>query len=155
EEPVAERGVLYLSLESIGGDVFVDAELDGRKQSYTPAGGAELAHRLRALYLRLPSDEATQAELSPLLKEVGGAFFAPITAMLEAATEVRFIVPGKFLLFPLDLLHFKGQPLFLQKPVTYGFERLESGQFQFAPPRKALIIEDKAVNPKKCCQMLK
>ncbi|HEV2667083.1 MAG TPA: hypothetical protein VG324_19335, partial [Blastocatellia bacterium] len=72
-----------------------------------------------------------------------------------AAAEIRFTIPGKFLVFPLDLLHFKGRPLFLQKPVSYSFERLAAGRFLFSPEWKALIISDKTSDPENGCQLLK
>src|SRR5262249_11765585 len=105
-QAAAERDVLYLSLEQEGDQIELRAELDGRHQSYTLPQGAEMARRLRKLYVLLSSGESTKAELNPLLKESGATLFTPIAAMLDAATEIRFIIQGKFLIFPLDLLHF-------------------------------------------------
>ncbi len=98
--------------------------------------------------------QGAKDELKPVLEELGATFFTPITSLLEEAAEIRFIISGKFLRFPLDLLHFKGQPLFLQKPVTYGFEKLEAGPVAFTAPRPALMIEDEGLNSEKCCQRL-
>ena len=154
-QPVAERGVLYLSLEPAGDQISVRAELDGKKIFHLLDQRAEMTRQLRALYILLESEKANKEELYPLLEKFGDTFFAPIADLMDAAAEIQFIIPGKFLLFPLDLFHFKGQPLFLQKPVSYSFEKLAAGQFLFSPPERALIIEDPAVNPQKCCQMLK
>src|SRR5262245_47642456 len=106
-QPPAERGVLYLSLEPTGDQISVQAELDGGRKSYTILQGAEVARELRSLYVLLQGAESTETDLNPLLKKFGAIFFTPITAMLDAAAEIRFVIPGKFLIFPLDLLHFK------------------------------------------------
>ena len=154
-QPPAERGVLYLSLEPAGDQISVQAELDGDRKSYRVPHGAEMARELRALYMLLQGGESTETELNPLLKKFGAIFFTPIAAMLGAAAEIRFVIPGKFLIFPLDLLHFKGRSLFLQKPVSYSFERMTAGQFLFSPEWKALIISDKTSDPENGCQLLK
>jgi len=152
--PVAEHGALYLTLEPDGAQISLRAELDGRNQSYTIADRTEITRRMQELYLQLYQMRGAKAELKPVLEELGATFFTPITSLLEEAAEIRFIIPGKYLRFPLDLLHFKGRPLFLQKPVTYGFEKLEAGPVAFTAPRPALMIEDEGLNSEKCCQWL-
>lgn len=160
--PSTRSGVLYLSLQSTGNQISIRAELGEKNKSYTLAKGAEeIAKQVEGLYWRLqssigaPHNRATKAEINPLLEELGALFFTPIMALVDSSSEIQFVIPGRFLLFPLDLLHFRGRPLFLQKPVTYSFDKVESGQFLLSHKRTALIISDKSSDPENGCKVLK
>jgi hypothetical protein len=149
-------GVLYLSLKSTGNQVSIQADLDEKHKSFTVAQGAEeIVNGLKMLFARLEKREVTRAEINPLLEGVGAHIFTPIAELVDSSTEIQFIIPGRFLTFPLDLLHFKGRPLFLQKPVTYSFEKIGAGQIPLSPRHTALILEDRSINPERCCQILK
>jgi len=150
------KGVLYLSLQSTGNQVSIQAELDEKNKSFTLAKGAEeIVSRLKTLYSRINEGEGAKADINPVLEEFGALIFTPIADLVDSSTEIQFVIPGRFLTFPLDLLHFKGRPLFLQKPVTYSFEKIGPGEFPLSPRQTALIIEDKSINPERCCQILK
>jgi hypothetical protein len=154
--PATRRGVLYLSLQSTGNQVSIQAELDEKKKSFTLAKGAEeLVSRLKMVYSRINQGEGAKADINPVLEELGALIFTPIADLVNSSTEIQFVIPGRFLTFPLDLLHFKGLPLFLQKPVTYSFEKIGPGEFPLSPRQTALIIEDRSINPERCCQILK
>ena len=150
------RRVLYLSLQSTGNQVSIQAELDDKNKSFTLAKGAEeIVSRLQMVYSRINDGEGAKADINPVLEEFGALIFTPIADLVDSSTEIQFVIPGRFLRFPLDLLHFKGRPLFLQKPVTYSFEKIGPGEFPLSPRQSALIIEDRAINPERCCQILK
>jgi len=154
--PSASRGVLYLSLQSTNNRVSIRAELDEKSKSFTLAKGAEeIVSRLKMVFEKIDERKATKAELTPVLEEFGGLIFTPIADLVNSSTEIQFVIPGRFLTFPLDLLHFKGRPLFLQKPVTYSFDKTGSGQFSLSPQRTALIISDPSTDPENGCQVLK
>jgi len=154
--PATRRGVLYISLQSTGNQVSIQAELDEKNKSFTLAKGAEeLVSRLKMVYSRINGGESAKADINPVLEEFGALIFTPIADLVDSSTEIQFVIPARFLTFPLDLLHFKGLPLFLQKPVTYSFEKIGPGEFPLSPRQTALIIEDRSINPEKCCQILK
>jgi len=154
--PATRTGVLYLSLHSSGNQVSIRAELDEKNKSFTLAKGAdEIASRLKMVYSRINEGEATKADINPVLEEFGALIFKPIADLVSSSTEIQFVIPGRFLSFPLDLLHFKGRPLFLQKPVTYSFDKIESGHFPLSSHRTALIISDKSSDPENGCKVLK
>jgi hypothetical protein len=149
-------GVLYLSLQLTGNQISIQAELDEKNKSFTLAKGAEeIVSRLKTLYSRINEGESAKADINPVLEEFGALIFTPIAGLVDSSTEIQFVIPGRFLTFPLDLLHYKGRPLFLQKPVTYSFEKIGPGEFPLSPRQTALIIEDRSINPEKCCQILK
>lgn len=156
-EPVTERGVLFLTLtlDSDRDEILVRADLDGKDQSYKLSGTAEeILRRLRKLYVLLEGDEDTKEKLKPSLDAFGKALFDPISSQIDAANEIRFVIPGELLIAPFDLFNYKGSHLFLKKPVTYSFERIASSPFRFLPPQTAMIIEDKSINPEQCCKIL-
>jgi hypothetical protein len=154
--PATRRGVLYLSLQSTGNQISIQAELGKQNKSFTVTKGAdEMATQLKMLFARLEKRDVTKADIDPLLEELGALIFTPIADLIDSSTEIQFVIPGRFMTFPLDLLHFKGRPLFLQKPVTYSFEKFGSGEFSLSPRQTALIIEDRSINPERCCQILK
>ncbi|HKQ73182.1 MAG TPA: hypothetical protein VJ810_05600 [Blastocatellia bacterium] len=154
--PTTRRGVLYLSLQSTGNQVSIRAELDEKNKSFTLAKKSEeVVSRLKMVYSRINEGEARKADINPVLDEFGALIFKPIADLVDSSTEVQFVIPGRFLTFPLDLLHYKGRPLFLQKPVTYSFDKIGSEQFPLSPQRTALIISDKSSDPENGCQILK
>ncbi len=154
--PSTRRGVLYLSLQSTGNQVSIRAELDEKNKSFTLAKGAEeIVSRLKMVFEKIDERTATKAELTPALEEFGALIFTPIADMVDSSKEIQFIIPGRFLTFPFDLLHFKGRPLFLQKPVTYSFDKIGSGQYSLSPKRTALIVSDPSTDPENGCQVLK
>jgi hypothetical protein len=154
--PATSRGVLYLSLQSTGNQVSIRAELDEKNKSFTLAKGAdEIVSRLKTLFAHLDNQEGAKTDITPVLEEFGALIFTPIADLVDSSTEIQFVIPGRFLTFPLDLLHFKGLPLFLQKPVTYSFEKIGPGEYPLSPRQTALIIEDRSINPERCCQILK
>jgi hypothetical protein len=154
--PATRIGVLYLSLQSTGNRISIQAELDDKNKSFTLAKGAEeMVSRLKMVYSRINEGEGAKADINPVLEEFGALIFTPIADLVDSSTEIQFVIPGRFLTFPLDLLHFKGLPLFLQKPVTYSFEKVGPGEFPLSPRQTALIIEDRSINPERCCQILK
>jgi hypothetical protein len=155
-QPPTRSGVLYLSLQSTGDQVSIRAELGDKHKTFTLAKGAdEIVSRLKMLFAQLDKREVAKAEINPLLEEFGALIFTPIAELVDSAPEIQFVIPGRFLTFPLDLLHFKGSPLFLQKPVTYSFEKIGSGQFPLSSQQAALIISDKSTDPENGCQVLK
>jgi hypothetical protein len=107
------------------------------------------------VYSRINEGEASKSDINPALQEFGSLIFKPIADLVDSSAEIQFVIPGRFLTFPLDLLHFKGRPLFLQKPVTYSFDKIEPGQFPLSPQRTALIISDKSSDPENGCKVLK
>src|SRR5262249_7249129 len=154
--PTTRRGVLYLSLQSSGNQVSIRAELDEKNKSFTLAKGAEeVVSRLKMVYSSINEGEARKTDITPVLEEFGALIFTPIADLVKSSTEIQFVIPGRFLTLPLDLLNFKGRPLFLQKPVTYSFDKIEPGQFQLSLERTALIISDKSSDPENGCQFLK
>jgi hypothetical protein len=154
--PPTRSGVLYLSLQLTGNQVSIQAELGDKHKTFTLAKGAdEIVSRLKMLFARLDKREGAKAEINSMLEEFGALIFTPIAELVDSAPEIQFVIPGRFLTFPLDLLHFKGSPLFLQKPVTYSFEKIGPGQFPLSSQQSALIISDESTDPENGCQVLK
>src|SRR5262245_44073456 len=154
--PSTRSDVLYLSLKSTGNQVSIQAELGEKQRSITLAKDAEeIVSRLKMVFSHMDERKAKKSEFAPVLEEIGSLIFTPISDLVDSSTEIQFVIPGRFLTFPFDLLHFKGRPLFLQKPVTYSFDKIGSGQFSLSPQRTALIISDPSTDPEDGCQGLK
>lgn len=90
------------------------------------------------------------------LKSYGAAFFDPLAELLAEATEVQFVLAGEELLtFPFDLLHFGDRPLFLQKPVSYGFDEVEKRPCEFDGFTKNLLVSDVTADPERAVETVR
>ena len=154
--PAIRKGALYLSLLQTGNQLSIRAELDGKYKSFTPPKGAEeIAAQLIDLFSKIDKGDTAKEEIIPALEKYGALFYSPIAELVDSSSEIQFVIPGRFLKFPLDLLYFKKKPLFLQKPVTYSFEKVGDGRFPLSIDRTALIISDKSTDPENGCQIVK
>ena len=85
---------------------------------------------------------AIPAETRLLLEKVGQLLFDPVHDFMEAATEIEFVIADDEMLFPLDALFYQGSPLFINRPVTYRFNRKADNYFAFSTNSNGCMISD-------------
>lgn len=96
----------------------------------------------------LENDGYNAGKLDPTLAELGRAVLDPFDAELAAASEVVFRVKPERLVRPLDLLHWRGKPLYLQKPVVYELVDYPVNPRAWQPTlTTALLISDPSADP--------
>lgn len=95
----------------------------------------------------LESDGYDPAALDPTLEEMGHAVLDRFDAELAAASVVVFRVKPERLVRPMDLLHWRGKPLYLQKPVMYELVDYPANERRWKAPATALLISDPTADP--------
>ena len=150
---VAVAGAQTLTIEPslVHGKLAVDATLAGQTRRVdTLVKWKDWRRDVRALHDRLAKYEP--ATLDPELERLGQVLFGELSRELERAAEVVFVVPKDELRQPLDLLHWKGAPLYLAKPVAYviaGLDKAEEVRAATPPSAwtSALLATDPTADP--------
>lgn len=91
--------------------------------------------------------EKEKKEMVDLLEAVGFALFDPVEPYIEAASAIEFIITEALIFYPFDALYFKGNPLFLTKPVMYSFSSKPDAPLTVSGDWKGLMISDKRQDP--------
>jgi hypothetical protein len=89
------------------------------------------------------------ASLERLLDDAGALFFDPIETQVAIARHIEFIVTAECLFYPFDVLHVGGTPLFLKKPISYGFAPKEKTALRASASWRGLIIADAQTDPER------
>ena len=110
-------------------------------------GGTTVAD-LRDLYAELEDLTLDEADGTALLEQLGRDLLGPLANPIRAAQRIEFLVPPEALELPLDALFLDGEPLFLQRPVSFrliGNARVSDG----AAPRlrSAVVVSDETADP--------
>lgn len=96
----------------------------------------------------LENDGYDPRRLDPVLEELGQAVLGPLDARIATASEIVIRVRSDRLLEPIDLLHWRGKPLWLQKPVVYELARHPVEARSWEPTlTTALLISDPTADP--------
>lgn len=129
---------LALVAPALAGPLVIDSV------SGVPRFQKEMKRALKAL----ENDGYDPARLDPVLDELGQALFRPLDDRIAAASEIVFRVRPDQLLQPIDLLHWRGKPLWLEKPVVFELERhpVRPKAWQ-GPLTTALLISDPTADP--------
>ncbi|MFM7640401.1 MAG: hypothetical protein ACKO45_02465 [Cyanobium sp.] len=84
-----------------------------------------------------------------MIEKLGREILGPFQVLIENADEIIFVVTDGLLETPLDLLNHNGQPLFLQKPVSYRVRQPTKQGSRFSWPVSALVVSDASADPER------
>jgi len=147
--PPDEVVTLYVYVKPIDSGLSIEAQLKSRKTSFEVT--AFPASQLKDfLDISCETSNHEYAEVAPLLEQYGEKLFGPIETFIRQCTEIEFVLADDSLIsYPFDLLLFQGEPLFIQKPVAYSFEKVGPGQIDLKEISHALLISDKTADPER------
>ncbi len=95
-----------------------------------------------------PAEQETES-LDRLLDDAGALFLDPIETQIAIANRIEIIVTEEYLFYPFDALHVGGTPLFLKKPVSYGFSTKSRRVLKASASWRGLIIADEQTDPER------
>ena len=150
---------LYIALEEDLNDIHVSAqEEDGQDILSETFDKSEFYDELRVFYELIESRRLSNAVGHQMTVELGNKLFEPFTRLIQDADEVVFVVPPTFLELPMDLLSYEGQPLFLQKTVSYRIAstqiHFKTEEFQFSSLQSAFLVSDVTADPERAARSL-
>jgi hypothetical protein len=134
---------LFVHIEGKGDTLRVLAETTNQSQFHQ----IKSLQAIETIYSTLESRRIDRITFETLLKNLGEQLFEPIRLLIEASSEIQFIISENLIKIPFDLLYFKDKPLFLQKTITYSFAKVENRNFKFSQALSALIVSDKTADP--------
>lgn len=149
--PVVGGGTLVVAPVVDGGKLAVDVTMGGaRRHLVTALGGEAWRRGMRGVYDALDEGGYDAAALDPELERLGAALFGRLDAELAGCGEVQFVVPAGELRQPLDLLHWRGRPLYLARAVGYAVgSAVGAGGAPEKPGRwaTAVLVSDATADP--------
>ncbi|OQX28097.1 MAG: hypothetical protein BWK80_01895 [Desulfobacteraceae bacterium IS3] len=148
---VSYANTLFLHIEGKNDTLSIYAETGTQTKSYQ----VKRLQDIEALYPLLQRRQIDRNSFEQLLRELGIEVFEPIHTFIESSSEIGFVMAENLVKLPLDLLYVKEIPLFLQKPITYSFTKINSQNLQFSNTLSALIISDKTADPENGTYFLK
>jgi hypothetical protein len=141
--------VLYIKLTDDSKILQIMAQ-NGRRETRTERiDKADFRRKTLDLYKGLESRRLSDADGQRMVKNLGRQILGPFRALIETADEVVFVVSDGLLETPLDLLYHNGQPLFLQKPVSYRVTQPTKQGSGFSLPGSALVVSDASADPER------
>ncbi|KZN46389.1 hypothetical protein [Pseudoalteromonas luteoviolacea] len=145
----SEHKTLYLSLDTSNKHVLVKATLGNRVIRYSLD---ELSQQTRSNFdsvlMKLNSWELDKAFLKQAIGRYESTLLTPIASLLDKATHIHFVLDKGSFDFALDLISYKGQPLFLQYPVSFSYKPVKvAHEYRFDEQGNGLIVKDKTTDP--------
>jgi hypothetical protein len=149
ESPPDEAVTLYVHIKPIDSGLSIEAKLKSDITSFEVEDFP--AEQLKGfLDVTCETSKHDYEEVEPLLEEFGEKLFSPIETFIRQSTEIEFVLADDTLiLYPFDLLHFQGEPLFIQKPIAYSFEEVRPRQIDLKKISHALLISDETADPER------
>lgn len=151
-----EAATLFLSFQVVNNQIKINADLGSQHKAYLLSHNAdELTKRFNRIYAQIEEQTFSKKQLLLELNLLGKLLFEPISPFIESSSQIEFIIPKELIKFPLDLLIFKEQFLFLYRPVSYSFSKQMPENFSFTSDWKAIIVSDPTADPENGCYLLK
>lgn len=147
--PPADVITLYVYVKPVDSGLSIEAKLKSQITSFKV--DAFPAAQLKAfLDMSCETSNHEYVEVAPLLEEYGQKFFDPIQTFIQQCSEIEFVLGQDTLIpYPFDLLFFQGEPLFIQKPVAYSFEKVGPERINLKEISHALLISDETADPER------
>lgn len=145
------QSTLYISFEEKSSYIYVSAQEEGQNIQVEKFDKAEFRKELVGFYELLESRRLPNEIGYQMIDELGEKLLNPFKILIQSADEVVFVLPANLLELPIDLLSHEGQPLFLQKTVSYRiastqthFNEQESQSFSL---QSAFLVSDVTADP--------
>ena len=143
--------VLYIKLAEGSKFLRIISQNGGRETRTERIDKADFRRKTLDLYKGLESRRLSGAAGQRMIEDLGRQILGPFQTLIETADEIVFVVSDGLLETPLDLLYHNGQPLFLQKPVSYRVTQplLTKQDSGFSLPGSALVVSDASADPER------
>jgi len=156
DESTAPVKVLYLRFEETAGKAVIHAEFGAEKKSYTVSESPEtLRQDFDKLYHRLEKVKATRSVIEKLLGRHEKPFYDPVSAYIDKADEIQFIIDADSIQYAFDLITFNNRPLFLHKPISFSASKQAPKQNTFSETWSGLAVSDPSADPDRGVKFLK
>ena len=145
-QPADDRNTLHAEIRQDDDErLAVHAEMDGQSKTFVLP--AQVIEDLNQLYEDLEARRGR--DFASVGKRLGDLILAPLGPMLKRAKAVRFTIDEDLIGLPLDLLSFEGEPLFVQKPVTFELPstRRSAAKATFSAKWSGLMMRDRTADP--------
>lgn len=151
-----EDGILYLMVNTSGKKVSIEAKLDEKSKKFIINEDAEVTKgNFNSILAKLNNWDLGKKYLDNNLAQYEEIIFHPISAMLDESNHVHFVLDKGSFSFALDLIPFKGEPLFLQRPTSFSSKPLNVvTNYKFNPEGLGLVIKDKTTDPDEASLLL-
>jgi len=116
------------------------------KKSHRISIPQNLDSDLRALYADLETKKFDERS-DYLAKRAGKLLLSPLEPILSGADEINFVISDDMVSLPLDLLYFRGAPLFVQKPVTFDLSSVTKVKRALPRPWSVIAFRDVTADP--------
>jgi hypothetical protein len=144
--------VLYIALAEDAQYVRISAQSSKYETRMEQIDKADFRKGSVDLYKALESRRLSDAAGQRMIEDLGRQILGPFQALIETADEIVFVVSDDLLEAPLDLLYHKGQPLFLQRPVSYRVAQPLRHDSGFSSPISALVVSDVTADPERAAE---
>jgi hypothetical protein len=148
----SDSDVLFITLEEDSANIVFAARTNGHKARIERFDKGEFRRRYMTLYTALESRGLSDAAGQRMIEELGEQVLIPFQSLISSADEIVFVVSDELLEAPLDLFLHKGQPLFLQKPVSYRVSRDLGNDSVFVLPTSAFVVSDATADPEQAAK---
>lgn len=148
----SQSNVLYIALAEDAQYLRIAAQTSKYETRMERIDKADFHKGSLDLYKALESRRLSDAAGQRMIEELGRQILEPFQILIETADEIVFIVSDDLLEMPLDLLYHKGQPLFLQKPVSYRVTQPLGHVSGFSLPVSALVVSDVTADPERAAE---
>ncbi len=139
-----DRNTLHAEIRQNGARLSVHAELDGQSKTFVLP--AQVIKELKQLYDDLEARRGR--DFASIGRRLGDLVLSPLGPMLKRAKAVRFTITEDLIGLPLDLLSFEGEPLFVQKPVTFELPSTRRPAAKtFSAEWSGLMMRDRTADP--------
>ncbi|BBN82207.1 hypothetical protein PA25_21920 [Pseudoalteromonas sp. A25] len=148
--------ILYLNLTSSEETISIEAKLDGKTKKFRLDEDSNITKRnFKSILEKLNEWELSKKYFENNLAHYEKTIFNPISTMLDESNQVHFILDEGSFAFALDLIPYKGKPLFLQRPTSFSSKPIRVVKnYKFNPDGLGLTIKDKTTDPESASLIL-
>ena len=151
-----EDSVLYIQILSKQETIVVNASIGLSRQSFkVKEPKAKVDSDFTNIWNELDTWKVTHESVDALLSRYEYSLFNPIEGLLKKAKQIHFIVDDKSFRYALDLVPYKGKPLFLQYPISFSSNKVSVHQKSFYSENwSGLSISDHTADPQNAVSYL-
>ncbi|NTS78483.1 CHAT domain-containing protein [Catenovulum sp. SM1970] len=141
--------VLYVQLQSTGEHLHVKANLDNDVIAFEVSDAlTQLEADFGQLWGELDTWQVNKKNVAHLVSQYEASLLTPLNRLLENAKQVHFIIDETSFDYALGLIPYRGQPLFLQYPISYSTDNVKVlTKSYYSENWRGLSISDETADP--------
>ncbi|MBQ4845046.1 hypothetical protein [Pseudoalteromonas sp. MMG005] len=152
----SEDNVLYIKVLSEKQSVVVNAKMgSSHKRFRINESKTKITSDFANLWHQLNTWEITKKSVDAYIAKYESLLLNPIEGLLSNATHIHFIVDDDSFRYALDLIPYKGKPLFLHFPISFSVHKVNVNQHSyFSKVWSGLSISDRTADPENAVSYL-